>query len=93
MTIAIISFVLVGVLALMGFFLGLVRSLVMLLGIVLAGFLALPLGPHLKGIFPSIGVSHPVWLWIWPPVLAFVLIWVVFVAASFAANLPVTNSF
>ncbi len=47
------------VLGLTSYYKGAIRTLVSLVGVILASFLALPLGPLLKPLVPKVGWTHP----------------------------------
>ena len=93
MTIWILAILVIGLLALVGFFLGAIRSAVVLLGVLLGGVLAVPLGPSLRPLFTACGVTNTVWLWIWPPVAVFGLVFLIFFGLSFAAHYPVAKHY
>ena len=93
MTIWILAILVIGLLALVGFFLGAIRSAVVLLGVLLGGVLAVPLGPSLRPLFTTCGVTNTVWLWIWPPVAVFGLVFLIFFGLSFAAHYPVAKHY
>ena len=91
MTIWIAIFVACGLMAAAGLFLGAVRASVLLLGVTLGGLLAQPLAPLVKPLLPMCGVKALVWLWLLPPVLAYVLVVLIALGLSFAAYLPVAK--
>jgi hypothetical protein len=91
MTIWIAIFVACGLLAAAGLFLGAVRTSVLLLGIALGGLLAMPLSPLTKPLLVWCGVKATVWLWLLPPVLAYVLVVLVALGLSFVVYLPVAK--
>ncbi len=93
MTIWIIAILLIGVFGLVGYFLGAIRSILVFLGVLMGGVLALPLGPSLRPLFVTCGVTNTVWLWIWPPVAVFGLVALIFLGLSFAAHYPVAKHF
>jgi uncharacterized membrane protein required for colicin V production len=76
-------FVILGVTS---YYKGAIRALVTLVGTLLACFLALPLGPLLKPLVPKVGLTHPFWAVLLPPVVVFFLITLVFVGLSFLVH-------
>lgn len=86
MTIWLIAIVLLVLFAALGRAQGAIQMLVSFVGLLLATFLAVPLGPLLRPLFPMLGVTNPVWLWLLPPVAVFALISVIFLAAGFVVH-------
>ncbi|HOX04146.1 MAG TPA: CvpA family protein [Candidatus Paceibacterota bacterium] len=86
MTFWIAGLLLCSLFAVAGYFLGAVRALVGLAGLILGAVLALPLAPYVKPLFPYIKITHPVWLWFWPPVLVLLLIEIVALVLGFVAQ-------
>jgi hypothetical protein len=86
MTIWLIAIVLLVFFAALGRTQGAVQMLVSFVGLLFATFLALPLGPLIKPLFPMMGVKNPVWLWLLPPVTVFVLISLSFLIAAFVVH-------
>lgn len=74
------------VLGLTSYYKGAIRTLVSLVGVILASFLALPLGPLLKPLVPKVGLTHPLWAVVVPPFVVFVLIALAFVGLSFLVH-------
>ncbi len=74
------------ILGLTSYYKGAIRSLVSLVGVILASFLALPLGPLLAPLVPKVGLTHPLWAVVLPPVVVFLLIALAFVGLSFLAH-------
>lgn len=74
------------ILGLTGYYKGAIRSLVSLVGVILAAFLALPLGPLLAPLVPKVGLTHPLWAVVLPPVAVFLAIALAFVGLSFLAH-------
>lgn len=74
------------VLGLTSYYKGAIRSLVALVGVILASFLALPLAPLLKPLVPKVGLTHPFWAVLLPPVVVFLLIALLFVGLSFLVH-------
>lgn len=91
MTIWIAIFVACGLMAAVGLFMGAVRTTVLLLGVALGGLLAMPLAPLFKPVLGWCGVKTLVWLWLLPPVLAYVLVVLVAFGLSFVAYLPIAK--
>jgi uncharacterized membrane protein required for colicin V production len=74
------------VLGLTSYYKGAIRTLVSLAGVILASFLALPLGPLLKPLVPKVGLTHPLWAVVVPPLVVFLLIALAFVGLSFLVH-------
>lgn len=74
------------VLGLTSYYKGAIRTLVSLVGVILASFLALPLGPLLKPLVPKVGLTHPLWAVVVPPFVVFLLIALAFVGLSFLVH-------
>jgi hypothetical protein len=91
MTIWIAIFVACGLMAAAGLFLGAVRTSVLLFGVALGGLLAQPLAPLAKPLLGWCGVKSLVWLWLLPPVLAYVLVVLIALGLSFVVYLPVAK--
>lgn len=91
MTIWIAIFIACGLMAAVGLFMGAVRTAVLLLGVALGGLLAMPLAPLFKPVLGWCGVKTLVWLWLLPPVLAYVLVVLVAFGLSFVAYLPIAK--
>lgn len=81
------------VLAVTGYYKGAVRSLVSLVGVILATYLALPLSPLLKPLVPKVGLVHPLWSVLLPPAVAFLLLALIFVGLSFLVHHKVAQHF
>ncbi len=81
--IVITIFVILGV---TGYYKGAIRSLVALVGVMLASFLALPLAPWVQPLIPKVGLTHPFWSVLLPPVVVFLLIALVFLGLSFLVH-------
>lgn len=77
---AVILFALAGV---CGYKMGAIRFGVSLVGLILAAALALPLGPYLKALVPMVGLKHPLWPIVLPPLVVFLLIYFIFIGFSF----------
>ncbi|HEY9509394.1 MAG TPA: CvpA family protein, partial [Verrucomicrobiae bacterium] len=74
MTIWIIAVLLLASLVGLGLRQGAIRVGFSLIGILLGGLLAGPIGHLLKPVFSAIGVKNPVMLWLVPPVVVFVIV-------------------
>ena len=81
------------ILGLTGYYKGAIRSLVALVGLIIATYLALPLAPLLKPLVPKVGLVHPVWAVVVPPVVVFLLIALVFIGLSFLVHQKVALHF
>jgi uncharacterized membrane protein required for colicin V production len=81
------------VLAVTGYYKGAIRSLVALVGLIVATYLALPLSPLLRPLVPKVGLVHPVWAVVVPPVVVFLLIALIFVGLSFLVHHKVAMHF
>ncbi|MCP5524039.1 MAG: CvpA family protein [Verrucomicrobiales bacterium] len=79
----IVIFVVLGV---SSYYKGAVRSLVSLIGLFVATLVALPLGPYVKGLVPKLGLTHPVWPYIVPPVIVFAIVVLIFMGVSFLVH-------
>src|SRR5690606_31687978 len=77
---------LLGLLALIGYYQGVIRVAVTLLGLFVAAALALPLSPIFKSIIPFIGFKHPFWEPFIPPLIAFLLVLILFKVAGGVAH-------
>lgn len=83
MLIWILAVFLFGVVAALGYFQGAVRLMVSLAGLFLGALLAIPLSPLVKPLIPLIGVKHPMWSAVWPPIIVLSLIFFVAVGLAF----------
>lgn len=72
------ALVLLGLLSLMGYYAGIIRVAISLLGLLVAAVLAVPLSPIVKPLLPVFGLKHPIWSEIVPPVIVFILVMIVF---------------
>jgi hypothetical protein len=82
-TLAIGLLVVVGALGLLQ---GAVRTVTALLGLFLGAVLALPLGRVLEPIMGKIGIVHPVWSKVWPPIIVLLFFYFVFLGISFVIH-------
>jgi len=93
MTTWIILLVLLGLIAVSGYYMGAIRAGVSLIGLLLGLMLAFPLAPTVRPLIPLVGMANPVWGWILAPVLALILIEIVFLTASFFMHRPIALYF
>ena len=91
MTVYILSLGLAVIFGAIGFFLGMVRASVFLLGAGLGGLLALPLSSSVSSLVPKLGLTHPLWAYIMPPVIIYVLTLLLFLILSFVAYIPIAR--
>ncbi|MBM3823969.1 MAG: CvpA family protein [Verrucomicrobia bacterium] len=70
----------------LGFFLGTVRVLITLVGFGVAALSAFPLAPLLKPLVPLMKVESPTWAAVLPPLIAFVLVELIFSIVAFTAH-------
>ncbi|MBM3839980.1 MAG: CvpA family protein [Verrucomicrobia bacterium] len=89
-TLAILLFIVVGGL---GYLQGALRLAISLFGLVLGLILAFPLAPLLNRFVPMAGIKHPVWSVVWPPIWAFLIIFLIFVGISFFVHRKVALHF
>ncbi|MBM3833763.1 MAG: CvpA family protein [Verrucomicrobia bacterium] len=78
------------IVAALGYFQGAVRLIVSLAGMLLGAMLALPLAPTLKPVMNMMGVKHPVWSVVWPPIIVFFVVLFVFVGVAFFVQRKIT---
>jgi hypothetical protein len=86
MTIWIMILLLLGLFALSSYFQGAIRAGVCFLGLLLGLVLAFPLAPTVRPLIPMMGLAHPVWGLTLAPLLALILIEIVFFIGSFFAH-------
>ena len=79
----ILAILLMAIFAAIGFAKGAIRTTISLVGVVLGLMLAVPLGGVLRPLLSAAGVQNPVWLGLVPPIVAFFLVYFVFVGLSF----------
>ena len=72
------ALVLLGLLSLMGYYQGAIRTVISLIGLFVAALLAMPLSPMLEPILPLVKLKHPMWELIVPPLAIFILVMIVF---------------
>src|SRR5688572_22076549 len=81
----------VAVVALVGYYQGGIRAAFSFLGLIIAASVAGPLGNVLGPVIAAMGLKHPVILAFVGPIIAFLLILVIFKASAFAVNKQVEN--
>lgn len=86
MLIWILTVFILGVVALLGFYQGAIALLVSLAGLLLGAALAFPLGPSLKPLVVMAGAKSPIWLAVLPPIIVFLLFYVVFAVIGFVVH-------
>ncbi len=72
------ALVLLALLALIGYYQGVIRVAVSLLGLFVAALLAMPVSPILRPILPLVGLNHPIWSEFVPPLVVFILVMIAF---------------
>jgi hypothetical protein len=73
--------------------LGAVRFGVSFVGLLLAAILARPLGPYLKSLVPLMGLKDPISPIVVPPLIVFLLIYLIFIGLSFFVHRKVELHF
>jgi hypothetical protein len=86
MSMWILAIVLIILFAAMGFGQGAIRSAISLGGLIIAMFLAVPLGGLIRPLMAPLGVTNPVWLALIPPLIAFLLVYLTVFGLSFLAH-------
>lgn len=86
MMIWILGGVLVLLAAVIGYFLGAIRSGVCLLGAIVAALFAGTVGGWMGGVVTFIGYTNPIWQFYLPPLLGFVVVSLVFSIVAFAGH-------
>jgi len=81
----------VGVVALVGYYQGGIRAAFSFLGLIIAASVAGPLGNALSPVIAAMGLKHPVVLAFVGPIVAFLLILIIFKAGAFAVHKQVDN--
>ena len=89
MFIWLLALVLVGGFAALGFQTGAIRSLVSLVGILVGLAVAGLIGGLIAPLLPKLGVANVMWSRGLPAVIGFLLVWLIFFGAGFAAHKPV----
>jgi hypothetical protein len=80
---AVLLFLLFGAL---GYLKGAIRTIFPLIGLLVGVYLAVPLGPLVRPLVPLVGLANPVWSWLLPPALVFLLIAIVFIVIGFVVH-------
>lgn len=93
MTIWLLAIVLVLSLVGLGWRQGAIRVAISLLGIIIGALLCVPLGKPVAFLLKAFGVTHPVILWLLPPVIVFFLISIIFKTIAFAVHHKVEMHF
>ncbi|HNQ87425.1 MAG TPA: CvpA family protein [Verrucomicrobiota bacterium] len=93
MVIWLILLAIFAILGVTGYYKGAIRSAVSLVGLGFAVFLALPLSPPLRPLVAKVGLTHPAWEWILPPVVVFFLVVLVFLGLSFLVHYKASRHF
>lgn len=83
MSIWILAIVLLGAFGGLGYAKGGIRMSISFIGMLLGALLAVPFGRALKPIMGPLGVVNPVWLTIVPPIIAFLLVYLIAMGLSF----------
>lgn len=89
MLIWLLTFLLFALFATLGYFKGAIRMIFPLLGLFLGITLALPLAPVVEPLIPKLGLTNPIWSYLLPPVVVFLLIEIVFVVVGFFGHAKV----
>ncbi len=93
MLIWILAVLLLGGFGAMGYGKGAIRMAFPLLGLVLAIFLAMPLSPLVKPLVPMMKLTNPVWSWLLPPVIVYLIFAIVFVPIGFGVHRKIALHF
>lgn len=86
MSMWILAIVLLLIFAGLGFAQGAIRSTISLVGLIIALALAVPFGGVLQPLVAAFGVKNPVWIAVIPPIVAFLVIYLVISGLSFFAH-------
>ena len=89
MTLWILALGVLGLFAAVGFALGAVRNLTFFLGAIVAGLVATPLGGALTGLIKSAGLKNPLWIYLVPSGIAYVLVLILFLALGFGLHFKI----
>lgn len=93
MTMWILAFVLLGAAALAGYRLGAIRVAFSIVGFLVAGLLAGPLSGLVKPMVTVVGIQNPILLWVLPPVVVFIVVFLIFRIISFPVHRKVDVRF
>ena len=86
MSMWILAIVLILLFAGLGFGQGAIRTAISLVGLIIAAYVAVPLGGLIRPVLSPMGVTNPVWLTLIPPLVAFLLVYIVISGLSFFAH-------
>jgi hypothetical protein len=86
MTIWILAIALLVIFGALGFAQGAIRTIISFVGVLIGLMFAVPLGHALKPLMATIGIKNPVYQVIFPPVIVFVLIYLIISGLSFYAH-------
>ena len=87
----VLALLFVAVVALVGYYQGAIRAAFSFVGLLVAASVAGPLGNVLSPVIAATGLKHPVLLSFLGPIVAFLLVLVIFKAVAFAVNKQVDN--
>jgi hypothetical protein len=90
MTIWIMAVFLFALFGALGYAKGAIRMVFPLMGLVLATFLAVPLGPLVKPLVPLVGLTNPIWGILLSPVIVFFFIAMIFIVIGFIVHWKVS---
>ncbi|HEV8542023.1 MAG TPA: CvpA family protein [Verrucomicrobiae bacterium] len=83
MSLWILAIVLLAIFGGLGFAKGAIRMSISFVGLILGVLLAVPLGRSLQPMMKTVGVTNPVWVTLLPPVIVFVLVYLIVMGLSF----------
>jgi len=86
MSLWILAIVLLAVFGALGFAKGAIRMGISFIGLILGVLLAVPLGRFLQPMMHTFGVMNPVWVTLVPPVIVFLLVYLIVMGLSFLAH-------
>lgn len=89
----IIALVLLALVGLVGYYQGPIRVAASLVGLLVGALLAMPLSPVIAPIVKAVGLKHPLWLSIVPPVVVFLAILIIFKIIGAAIHRKINVSF
>lgn len=93
MTVWILSLLLLASLVGLGYRQGAIRVAFSLVGILVAALFALLLGKLVRHLFPLVGIKNPITIWLIPPVVAFIIVLVIFKVVAFEVHRRVEVGF
>ena len=91
MIVWVLALLFVGVVGLVGYYQGAIRAAFSFVGLLVAASVAGPLGSVLSPVIAAMGLKHPILLAFLGPIVAFLLVLVIFKAVAFAVNKQVDN--